>query len=551
MNNQSRKSAAGGPPLVFSMPMYHDWVPKCVQPWIYVLLAFCFQFSNGMYLGAMNNVVGEWGVMREDVQMCLYSTLIGMSLYFVILFRMKFRFTNKLLLMVSAAVILVCQWLATLHLPLPLLWALCIVCGMAKIQGIFECMSIIQLWMTPKRDFGVFFPLLHIILLTSIEYTGYLSAWFAYDMHWTMMHYFVMLLMLFVLLVQALFTRPVHAMPQIVPLRGIDWWGAMLWIVLYLQTAWLLNYGDFLDWWHSSEFKLVCGTALINLAFCLQRMFHHSHSFYEPAMWRYKYVVPIILLIGVVEALYSCEHVLEIIYYEEVMHYADHTYEALNLWALPGMWAGCMFSLGWLKLMRWNVYKLIALALCFFALYVGGFYVLVDSNLNIMQLHVPLMCRGFSYAILCISFMWCLHEIMSFEHFFQALSVFNVLHMFIGGLVGASLHAYGMKYYVADGFARYAQYIDSVRMSASPYHFAQVMQRLVEGLLAQSVKILFGWTLLAALFMAMLMLLWDIPMVRHQIKHIPSWPSVGMRVWRGYRRQQRLRQLRVMRRGGR
>ena len=140
---------------------------------------------------------------------------------------------------------------------------------------------------------------------------------------------------------------------------------------------------------------------------------------------------------------------------------------------------------------------------------------------------------------------------MSFEHFFQALSVFNVLHMFIGGLVGASLHAYGMKYYVADGFARYAQYIDSVRMSASPYHFAQVMQRLVEGLLAQSVKILFGWTLLAALFMAMLMLLWDIPMVRHQIKHIPSWPSVGMRVWRGYRRQQRLRQLRVMRRGGR
>lgn len=549
MNNQAQKPAGGGPPMVFSMPMYHDWVPMCVRPWIYVLLAFCFQFSNGMYLGAMNNIVGEWGIMREDVQMCLYCTLIGMALYFVILFRMKFRFTNKLLLMVSAAVILVCQWLATLPLPLPLLWALCIVCGMAKIQGTFECMSIIQLWMTPKRDFGVFFPLLHIILLTSIEYTGYLSAWFAYDMHWTMMHYFVMLLMLFVLLVQALLTRPVHAMPQIVPLRGIDWWGAVLWMGLCLQTAWLLNYGDYLDWWHSADFKLVCGTALINFAFCLQRMFTHPQPFYEPAMWRYKYVVPVILLIGVVEALFSCEHVLEMVYYEEVMHYADHTYEALNLWSLPGIWAGCLFSLGWLKLMRWNVYKLIALALCFFALYVGGFYVLVDSNLSIEQLHIPLMCRGFSYAILCISFMWCLHEIMSFEHFFQALSVFNILHMFVGGLVGASLHAYGMKYYVADGFARYAQYVDSVRMSASTHQFAGVMQHLVEGLLAQSVKILFGWTLLAALFMAMLMLLWDIPMVRHQIKHIPSWPRVGMGVWRGYRRQQRLRQLRIMRRG--
>lgn len=547
-NENQQRPAGGGPPMVFSMPMYHDWVPQWVRPWIYVVLAFCFQFSNGMYLGAMNNIVGERGIMREDVQMCLYSTLIGMALYFVILFRMKFRFTNKALLMTSAAVILLCQWLATLQLPLPVLWALCVVCGMAKIQGTFECMSIIQLWMTPKRDFGVFFPLLHIILLTSIEYTGYLSAWFAYDMHWTYMHYFVMLLMLLVLTVQALLTRPVHAMPQIVPLRGIDWLGALLWMALCLQTAWLLNYGDYLDWTNSANFKLVCGTSLITFALCLHRMFTHPQPFFEPAMWSYKYVVPVIVLIGVVEALFSCEHVLEMVYYEEVMHYADHTYEALNQWSLPGIWAGCLFSLGWLKLMRWNVYKLIAFALAFFALYVGGFYVLIDSNISIEQLHLPLVCRGFSYAILCIAFMWCLHEIMSFEHFFQALSVFNILHMFVGGLVGASLHAYGLKYYVADGFARYSQYIDSVRMSASPHDFSALMHHLVEGLLAQSVKILFGWTLLAALFLALLMLLWDIPMVRHQIKHIPSWPRVGMGIWRGYRRQQRLHRLRAERR---
>ena len=84
--------------MTFAMPMYHDFVPKWIRPWIYVVLAFCFQLSNGMYLGAMNNIVGEWGIMREDVQMCLYATLIGMALYFPVLFRMKFRFSNKLLL---------------------------------------------------------------------------------------------------------------------------------------------------------------------------------------------------------------------------------------------------------------------------------------------------------------------------------------------------------------------------------------------------------------------------------------------------------------------
>lgn len=547
-NNTNNKHAAGGPPMTFAMPMYHDFVPKWIRPWIYVVLAFCFQLSNGMYLGAMNNIVGEWGIMREDVQMCLYATLIGMALYFPVLFRMKFRFSNKLLLMTAAAVIVVCNILATFRMPLPLLWALCVVCGMAKIQGTFECMSTIQLWMTPKRDFGVFFPILHIILLSSIEVAGYLAAWFAFDMHWTYMHWFVMALMLVVLLVQALLTRPFHAMPQIVPLKGIDWMGALLWCALWLQVAWLLNYGDWLDWWHSPDFRLVTGTMLITFAVCLQRMMHHPKPYIEPAMWTYHNVVPVILLIGVVEALFSCEHVLEMVYYEEVMHYADHTYEALNQWSLPGIVAGCLFSIGWLKLMRWNVYKLIALALVAFCIYAGGFYVLVDSNISIEQLRIPILWRGFSYAVLCISFMWCLHAIMSFEHFFQALSVFNVLHMFVGGLVGAALHARGMKYYVADGFARCAGYVDSVRLSARAVDFPQMMNGIVEGFLAQSVKILFGWTLIAGLFFAALMLLWDIPMVRHQVKHIPAWPVVGMRVLRGVQRQRRLKRLRHLRR---
>lgn len=547
-NNENNKHAAGGPPMTFAMPMYHDFVPKWIRPWIYVVLAFCFQLSNGMYLGAMNNIIGEWSIMREDVQMCLYATLIGMALYFPMLFRMKFHFSNKLLLMTSAAVILVCNLLATFRMPLPLLWALCVVCGMAKIQGTFECMSNIQLWMTPKRDFGVFFPILHIILLSSIEVAAYLAAWFAFDMHWTHMHWLVIALMLGVLLVQAVLTRPFHAMPQIIPLKGIDWFGALLWCALWLQVAWLLNYGDWLDWWHSTDFRLVMGTMLITLAICLQRMMHHPKPYIEPAIWTYHNVVPVILLIGVVEALFSCEHVLEMVYYEEVMHYADHTYEALNQWSLPGIVAGCLFSIGWLKLMRWNVYKLIALALVAFCIYAGGFYVLVDSNINIEQLRIPILWRGFSYAVLCISFMWCLHAIMSFEHFFQALSVFNVLHMFIGGLVGAALHSRGMKYCVADGFARCSGYVDSVRMSARAVDFPQLMDGMVEGFLAQSVKIMFGWTLIAGLFFAALMLLWDIPMVRHQIKHIPAWPSVGMGVLRGVQRQRRLKKIRQMRR---
>ena len=534
--------------MTFAMPMYHDSVPQWVRPWIYVVLAFCFQFANGMYMGAMADIVGEWGVMREDVQMCLYSTLTGMALYFPVLFRMKFRFTNHALLMSAAAVIVACNALTMLRLPMPVLWGVCVVCGMAKIQGTFECMSAIQLWITPKRDFAVFFPVLHLVLLTSIEVSAFLASWFAYNMHWHYMHWFIILLMLVVLVVQAVLTRPVHAMPQIVPLKGIDWFGAVLWGVFWLQTAWVLCNGDWLDWWHSPQLRLVCGTALITLAVCLQRMAHHPHPYFELALWRYRYVVPIILLIGVVEALFSCEHALESVFYGAVMHYDDITSETLNQWSLPGLWAGCLFSMGWLKLMRWNTYKLMAVALLVFALYAGGFYFTVDPSISITQLRLPLVCRGFAYAVLSIALMCSLESIMSFQHFFQALSIFNVLHMLIGGLVGSALHAHGMKYYIADGFARCSGYVDAVRASAMRVDLGSAANGMAEAFMAQSVKILFGWTLIAALFFAMLMLLWDIPTVRHHIRHIPEWNSVGTGVWRNFKRQQRLHRLRHQRR---
>lgn len=209
-----------------------------------------------------------------------------------------------------------------------------------------------------------------------------------------------------------------------------------------------------------------------------------------------------------------------------------------------GIWAGCLFSLGWLRLMRWNAYKLIAVGLAVFSLYAAGFYFLADSSLNSEALRLPLVFRGFSYAVLSIALMWCLHEIMSFQHFFQALSIFNILHMFVGGLAGAALHARGLNYYVADGFARYSGYLDEVRGLQMPVDFARYMEQMVENLLAQSVKILFGWTLYAALFFALLMLLWDIPGVRRRVKHMQTWPRVGLQVLNGVRRQQKLLRLR-------
>ena len=171
-----------------------------------------------------------------DVPLC---HAYGHGTLLPVLFRMKFRFTNRALLMTAAAVIVACNAVSMLRLPLPVLWAVCVVCGMAKIQGTFVCMSNIQLWMTPKRDFAVFFPLLHVVLLTSISEqpvgrhgsrmkctehscTGSSSfhAGGAYKSCRGGAH-----------------IAPCTPCPKIVPLDGLDWFGAVLWVCLLVADG--------------------------------------------------------------------------------------------------------------------------------------------------------------------------------------------------------------------------------------------------------------------------------------------------------------------------
>ena len=57
----------------FTMPMFRDFVPRKLQPWIYVFMAVTFQLSGGLYLGSLNQMMGSTSLMREDLQMCLYA----------------------------------------------------------------------------------------------------------------------------------------------------------------------------------------------------------------------------------------------------------------------------------------------------------------------------------------------------------------------------------------------------------------------------------------------------------------------------------------------
>lgn len=518
----------------FTMPMFREFVPRKMQPWIYVFFAVTFQLSGGIYLGALNQMVGGMSLMREDLMMCLYANLAGMAIYFPLLFRMKFCFTNKTLLTAAALGALVCNLVAPYITFLPLLWAVCFIEGICKIQGTFEAMSNIQLWMTPKRDFTVFFPLLHIIILGSMQLSDLMTTWLLHHYHWTCMHLFIAALMLIDLLILTTCVRHFRFMKKL-PLLGIDCTGALLWAALLLQIAYLFDYGEFYDWWNSPVICTLTCTIVLTAYVSVKRMLAIRHPFLEPKMWTYRYLLPILALITVVEMILATERVLEESFYEGVMHYAETVSVQLDWLALAGILAGCLFAYWWMHVRRFNYLWLLIVGVMALVCYLAGYYFLFSGEIHLSQLYLPTMCRGFGYAILSATFMVCLEEIMTFQHFFQALSVFNMLHMVVGGVLGSALYGRALSYYMTDNMARYGSAIDRVSFSSSPFPLGEYMETFVSQMMEVSIRQIYGWVLYGCILLLLLFLLYDMP-VRRQLKEMPSWKNVAREVKNTYRR---------------
>ena len=520
--------SAGGPPqgMGFSMPMMKGWVPRRIQPWLYVLTAFCFQFGGGIYLGASEGIRGVSDFMIEDMLFLMYATLAGMAVYFPMFFRMKFRFTNRQLLCGSAVILAACNVLTMRCQSMPVLMAVCFIAGMAKIQGTFECMSNIQLWITPRRDFAVFFPVLHVILLTAIEGSGWLAAWFAHHFTWQMMHVFTIGTMMFVLLTQAICCRPFCPMPQRLSLKGIDFQGALLISALMFVVSYIMVYGDHFMWFDTLRMRILLGVALVLLGVVLYRLRYYRYPYVELSLFKHRNIVPVLIVTLFAELAFGAEHTMEEILYSEVVRLEELTKESQYMWALPGMYLGILFDLYWLKVRKWKVWKLFGIAFICIAFYGMLMYFTLDINVNIEQYRLAVFLRGFAYAILAPTLMWALDEsVPSLEQFFMGLFVFNIIHMYLAGAAGYGIYTTDFSHFMSDNMMEYGRQITLTQLDMSHFDLGEYLSRdYLHSMMMVAMKQVYGYVIWFALAIASVFLLCDIPAVRTNIRKVPLWP---------------------------
>lgn len=135
------------PQVPFDIPKVPDYIPRRLKPYLFILFVLIIQFSGGVYLAAATDMVGTTALMQEDILMAGYASIVGLAINFAVIFRIKFRFSTWLQLLVSAAVLIAANVICAHTTSVPLLVGTCFVAGWFRMQATFACNSTIQLWL--------------------------------------------------------------------------------------------------------------------------------------------------------------------------------------------------------------------------------------------------------------------------------------------------------------------------------------------------------------------------------------------------------------------
>ena len=95
----------------FDIPDIPNYIPRRLKPWLFIFFVLIIQFSGGLYLAAASDMVGTTALMQEDILMAGYASLIGLSINFAVMFRIKFRFSNRTQLLAAGAVLIAANWI--------------------------------------------------------------------------------------------------------------------------------------------------------------------------------------------------------------------------------------------------------------------------------------------------------------------------------------------------------------------------------------------------------------------------------------------------------
>lgn len=508
----------------FDIPDMPSYVPRRLKPWIFIFFVLIVQFSGGVYLAAATDMAGTTGLMQQDILMAGYASLVGMAINFAVMFRIKFRFSTRTQLLVSGAVLIAANMICASTESVPLLVATCFIAGWFRMQATFACNSTIQLWITPVRDMSVFFCYVYIIVDSVIQLSGIAAIYTSFFSHWELYHAIIVALLALMILMVAILVKPVRC-PMFIPLLGIDWLGATLWSVAMLSFTFICVYGNHYDWWQSREIGFATFLCLASTAINLWRATFLHHPYISFRALTNRNVVRATAVYLVFFTVMATEHVFEHTYAAAILGF-DHTNIIDLNWAVfAGIIVGCIFTYLTFARRRWTYKSMTLIGFSLAAIYLAYFYFTLDYGVEKHALILPLFVRGIGSVIISIVFLTSIVQSgLSFQEFPQALTI----NGFTGAVMGAALGPAIIGELLSHTTARNAAQLSAALTATNTDAIHTPLQTLYGIVsiqsLAESMKEIYGWLLIATLLTLLVILSAYAPVRPWAI--FPKWRTI-------------------------
>lgn len=517
----------------FDIPDVPNFVPRRLKPWLFIFFVLIVQFSGGVYLAAASDMVGTTALMQEDILMAGYASLIGMSVNFAVMFRIKFRFSNRTQLLSAAMVLIAANMICAHTASVPVLVLTCFVAGWFRMQATFACNSTIQLWLTPVRDMAIFFCYVYIVVDGVIQLSGIATIYTAFFSQWEYMHWVMTGLLVLMMVMVILLVRPVRG-PMYIPLLGIDWIGSLLWAGFMMSFTFVCVYGNFYDWWYASEiwqatvFGLVC--AGINL--WRATFLHHPYISYMALTNRNVRRATAIYLVFF--TLMATEHVFEHTYAANILGFDETNLIDLNWYVLAGIIVGCAFTYFTFALRKWRYKTMTAIGFALAVVYLAWFYFFIDYGVEKEMLFLPLFFRGAASVIISIVFLTSIVQSgLPFQVFPQALTINGFTGAVMGATFGPALVGEFLRHTMAKNAALLSSAITDFNPDAVHIPLGQMYGMVQLQAMVVSMKEIYGWLLILGLTSLVLILVSYSPLRPWAI--FPKWKTIR-RVLRGVAR---------------
>ncbi len=487
-----------------SIRCFRNFVPERLRLWIMILWSFVFLLSGASHMATMNMQVSRFSFIQEDATMIGFMAFIGMNISFPMLFRLRFRFTTRELMLASSFVLILCHICLLATDNVALLCCVSLVAGFFRMLAVFEAMVCIQLIVTPSRNYAVFYSVVFVIVQGSSQLFTPVITDIVCHSSWIHFQWIVILSLVITAISIMVLIRHYREGKRI-PLYGIDWLGFILWGVILTALLFIMTYGKYLEWGHSLHIRFAI--IVLTAASILQYMNIKSikRPYINPAAWKYPKLMKIFVLFGAIYIIQAAPGMLQNPYMGSVLKFDQQNISYLSYFSLGGMIISALLCYTFFR-KRKRLRGIIIGGYCLFIVYLVMMYFYINPECNIEKFYFPAFIRGFALLWLYIILTLYISYIVPFVHNFQSLCIIGFMRMSLGTPIGMSLIDNMLLFLQRKNLTVLNSEIDFLNLRAIEMPYNDLASLVNQQIYMVSVKEMFGYLITGAVVLLIIML---------------------------------------------